>query len=139
MKACSKCGTEYPRDREHFYSSPRASDGLSSWCKPCQRESNRRHSKRTTLRRRDYRLRRSYGIGTAEYNQLLEAQGGVCAICSEECATGRALAVDHDHDSGAVRGLLCARCNRGLGMFGDNLDRLNQAVAYLKEASLCVC
>jgi hypothetical protein len=52
-----------------------------------------------------------------EYDQILAAQGGVCAICGNICRTGRALAVDHDHQNGVVRALLCLTCNRNLGIF----------------------
>jgi len=74
-------------------------------------------------------------VGLAEYNALLEIQGGVCAICgSDDPKTGgRSFAVDHDHVTGKVRGLLCSPCNRALGGFNDDPVRLQRAVDYLKE------
>ena len=80
-------------------------------------------------------LNRTYGIGLEKYNSLLSEQSGVCAICKTECVSGKKLAVDHNHDTGEVRGLLCCRCNRGLGNFNDNLDRLEEAVLYLQRYS----
>ena len=71
---------------------------------------------------------------------MLEAQGGVCAICEKpERSTSRygrikKLAVDHDHDTGAVRGLLCANCNKGIGNLGDDPDILIAGAAYLIAA-----
>ena len=78
-------------------------------------------------------LRRTYGIGLEKYNSLLSEQSGVCAICKNECVSGKKLAVDHDHYTGEVRGLLCCKCNRGLGNFGDNIDLLKSAVLYLEK------
>jgi len=67
------------------------------------------------------------------------SQNGVCAICSggetvKTRGTLRRLAVDHDHETGKVRGLLCNRCNNGLGNFRDDPDLLREAIAYLQEA-----
>ena len=67
----------------------------------------------------------------AEYNVLLERQGGSCAICGEKSRDR--LVVDHDHETGAVRGLLCSHCNLGLGLCRDNPVRINAAVAYLDK------
>ena len=81
-----------------------------------------------------------YGITPQEYDQRLAAQEGVCAICGKyETAKQnghiRALAVDHDHKTGKVRGLLCHRCNHGLGCFRDNLYNLIKAIHYLRDNS----
>lgn len=84
----------------------------------------------------DIHLRKAYGISLDTYNSLLEAQNGVCAICNcpeTSIRKGKvcALAVDHDHKMGKVRGLLCSKCNVGLGYFDDNPDRLRAAALYL--------
>jgi hypothetical protein len=63
--------------------------------------------------------------------QMLEDQGGVCAICFN----ARFLAVDHDHDTEQVRGLLCEHCNRGLGFFRDSVLALESAIEYLQRRS----
>ena len=80
--------------------------------------------------RRNTALKTLYGIGIAEYNQMYEQQGGACAIC-EETSDGN-LFVDHDHDTGAVRSLLCQKCNLGLGHFKDSPELLSKAYTYLK-------
>lgn len=72
------------------------------------------------------------GLTRAEYDGLLRAQDGVCAICGWECSSGRRLAVDHDHRTGKVRGLLCTKCNMGIGMFWDETDLLHKAADYLR-------
>lgn len=82
-----------------------------------------------------YVLRRTYGISLAEYNALLLAQGGVCGIC--KLATvgncGRRLYVDHDHETGKVRGILCGKCNSILGFAADVPGVLEAAVDWLKK------
>lgn len=65
---------------------------------------------------------------------MLAKQGGVCAICKnpeKSCARGYRLAVDHDHATKQVRGLLCVNCNQGLGHFRDSIPRLQAAIGYL--------
>lgn len=69
---------------------------------------------------------RLYGIDAEKVKSLLEKQGGVCAICGDEPNS-----VDHDHETGVVRGVLCKRCNSGLGQFKDSVGFLLNAVAYL--------
>lgn len=78
-------------------------------------------------------LRKRYGMTVAEFEEMERAQGGVCAICGRPETTRRLkrLSVDHDHDSGRVRGLLCNQCNTGIGLMGDDPDRLTAAAAYL--------
>jgi len=83
----------------------------------------------------DRYLKNTYQITIEDYQLSLEKQSGLCAICKSKCVSGRRLAVDHNHTTGEVRGLLCCKCNRGLGNFNDNLDLLEQAVLYLKSYS----
>lgn len=71
------------------------------------------------------------------YYAILEKQNGVCAICKTECSQGKMLAVDHCHELGHVRGLLCAACNMGLGMFKDRIDLFAKAIEYLIENEKC--
>jgi hypothetical protein len=76
-------------------------------------------------------------ISRETYDRIFEEQGGVCAIC-EEFPIGRELAVDHDHTTRAVRGLLCMRCNTGLGHFHDSIEILDRAIEYLSDHHLTV-
>ena len=88
------------------------------------------------LDRWDAIIRRTYGITLEQYNQMLEDQGGVCAICGKhDEVEGRRMAIDHNHDTGEVRGLLCGTCNRGLGNFQDNIEMLEKAKNYLVKYS----
>lgn len=83
---------------------------------------------------RGRRYERTYGITGEQYHEMLVSQSGVCAICGNEQVGGhRLLCVDHCHNSGQVRGLLCVSCNTGLGQFKDNPEFLKSAIRYLKE------
>ena len=82
---------------------------------------------------RERRYQREYGISTREYEVMLEAQAGGCALCGGVARDGRRLAVDHDHATGQARALLCNTCNTGIGMFADDVTLLRRAVAYLES------
>lgn len=98
-----------------------------------------RSTRRSGSTSRNDRLRKEYGISEAQYEALLRAQGGVCAIChrseSMRGAHGEAqpLSVDHDHSTGRVRGLLCDACNTGVGKFSEEPNRLRAAATYLEH------
>lgn len=88
------------------------------------------------LKNTEYRLKKRYGIGMPEYLELAEKQDRACAICGSECLTGMWLAVDHDHETDKVRGLLCFKCNTGLGHFNDDPKTLRKAAEYIENARL---
>jgi hypothetical protein len=101
---------------------------VTSYCKPCH-NARSRGSKDLVGGERTYHLRRRYGITAADADALLAAQGGLCAICRAAPAGH----VDHDHDTGAVRALLCFNCNGGLGQFKDDPALLRAAADYVEE------
>lgn len=81
-------------------------------------------------------LVKKYGITLEEYNLRLKNQNNVCAICkSSENTGGRALAVDHDHETGKIRGLLCSKCNVSLGNINDNVEILRKMIQYLEQSA----
>jgi hypothetical protein len=89
-------------------------------------------------RYRSNTLLKMYGITLIQYNAILEAQGGVCAICKKECHTGRNLAVDHCHTTNKVRGLLCGHCNQAVGKFQDDPDLMVAAAQYIIRSTTYV-
>ena len=100
----------------------------------------RMRSDKRTLHRRNFLTKKNGRIvkqrrflELSPYNFVLEKQNGVCAICHKKCSSGRALAIDHDHTTNEFRGLLCTKCNRGLGFFDDGIDLLESAIKYLKQ------
>lgn len=79
-------------------------------------------------------LRKNYGITLEDYNRMYEEHNGCCAICGRHSDEEHfALAVDHNHNTNAVRGLLCGYCNRALGGFQDSVDILSKAIDYLTK------
>lgn len=160
MKACARCRQE--KQLDEFIKSNRAKSGRGSYCYPCDRarkkewrEANpehvsdyfkaykkewragRREEERNQSRK--YRLKREYGLTVEQYDDMLQRQGGACAICKSDdlqvIKTGRvrALSVDHCHETGDVRGLLCSNCNVGLGYLRDSVDIIDGAIGYLQE------
>lgn len=83
---------------------------------------------------RDKTLRKKYGITAADYARLFDEQGGVCKVCKKPPTGNRRLAVDHDHATGKVRGLVHSKCNSGIGMLGDTLAGVLNAVTYLQDS-----
>lgn len=93
-----------------------------------------RGRERNTFHANASQRRSKYGVSPEQYDEMRERQGG-CAVCgAERSVDGRALAVDHDHQTGHVRGLLCSSCNQGIGRFKDNPERLRAAALYLEES-----
>jgi hypothetical protein len=82
---------------------------------------------------RNYHLKSKYNITLDEFEDRAEAIDYKCEICGSEERLHKNLVVDHNHDTGEVRGLICSGCNSGLGQFRDNPDVLESALLYLKE------
>lgn len=99
-KICGICGENKPVSQ--FNRRRKNTEYYNSWCKEC-----------TIAYQRDGQYRRKFGISTEIYEKMLEEQGGVCDICKRPPKNNR-LSVDHDHDTGAIRGLLCPPCNRSI-------------------------
>jgi hypothetical protein len=152
MKHCSACGTPHPVEEFHRDSS--TATGLTSACRrarakygsgardPEKRrrvEAAYRERNRDAIRERGRKRWRTdqlpalYGITVEQYDEMIARQQGKCAICSYEPAPGeRRLSVDHDHGTGAVRALLCGRCNVALGMLREDPDLIRAAAEYLE-------
>ena len=122
-RTCRRCGSR--RVASKFTLRP-PRRGAHGWCDPCVQEFNR-----------DWNLRKRYGITAEDYDEMHEAQGGKCMCCGDEVSDygrGSRLHVDHCHETGAVRGLLCQRCNLLIGHADECTDRLRSAVEYLEAA-----
>lgn len=103
-------------------------------CVACNKEWRRTHKESEQYRRRRYHRKAAYGIAPDDYDRMLAEQDYRCLICGifHEDAVHGTLCVDHDHDSGAVRGLLCHKCNSALGQLQDSSELLFKAAEYLK-------
>jgi Recombination endonuclease VII len=97
------------------------------------KEHRKKFPEKFHARDRLYHLKNNFGMTEEEYGKLLNQQAGVCAICRRKCVSGRRLAIDHDHTTKKVRGLLCMKCNRSLGGFDDDPQLLVRAIDYLLE------
>lgn len=114
-KLCLKCGEVKPWSEWHRNAT--ASDGLSTRCKACRATEGRaRH------------LKRHYGLTEAERDEMVASQMGLCVICLDAPAAH----VDHCHETGRVRGVLCFNCNSAIGKLGDDPDAVRRAAAYLE-------
>jgi Recombination endonuclease VII len=160
MKICSRCKnykelTEFSKHRGH-------NDGLNSWCKKCRsefrkkpenrnkdrilgilwrkknpekaKEQSRKARERHPDKSRKFFLKDLYGMTIEQYNLLFEKQQGKCAICERhQSELTKRLHVDHNHNTGKTRGLLCHYCNTALGSFKEDITLLNKAIEYLKN------
>lgn len=87
-------------------------------------------------RKRDYQFRKKYSISLDEWNDILASQGGACAICQTTDFGKKGPVVDHCHEFGTVRGILCTPCNMGIGAFRDRPGILRAALKYLDKEHL---
>ncbi len=102
-------------------------------CRDCRAAISRAHYRRYPERDRNRRLKKMFGISLEEYNQLLAAQGGGCAICGTK-PKNRALHVDHNHKTGDVRGILCWWCNGLVGKLRDRPELADACATYLRRS-----
>jgi hypothetical protein len=151
-KLCTQCGNP-----GEFGKRKRSKDGLKSACNKCSAKYQKRwyaantekfkgyvqrwnvlHPEQYKAVRRPSFLKRLYGMSIEDFTLMLEAQDNKCAICHLEFNDSRVPFVDHDHEIAkvdkrkSVRGLLCHRCNVGLGQFDENPQRLSAAIEYLQ-------
>ena len=130
MKACPVCAISKPLDR--YWKGQYC-------CIDCQKEKQKNSwGSRSPKKRLEQHLKYKYGVTHAEFSQQWDEQGGCCAICRDELPDlmtyenrRRGYAIDHNHDTGEFRGILCLKCNSLLGMAKDSTDVLKKAIEYL--------
>lgn len=150
MKKCCRC--EKLKDFSCYHKKSHSPDGRRSSCKECDANYNRQKRRGTYVSfsrkpkypftghylskdyKRNNHLLVHYGITIEHYREMVKKQKGLCAICDNNLE--ELLCVDHDHQTGAVRGLLCHKCNQGIGLFKDNQKLLRRAIKYLNKALL---
>lgn len=98
----------------------------------CRAWDRARGGRHTPESRRREKLKSRYGISPEQYDEMLKRQGGVCAVCEKNGHTKHPLHVDHDHETGQVRALLCAKCNIALGSMDEDADRIKALAAYIE-------
>ena len=136
-KRCCHCKKVKPV--EDFHRDKTTSDGLNRRCNICDGESNKAYYQSKHESEPEYyqnqHLKTRFGITLADYDKMAEIQNGVCAICSEsEVRKDRArLSIDHNHETGKIRALLCDRCNRLIGIAKEDIILLNKVIKYLRS------
>lgn len=148
-KKCRACGAEKPlSDFQTYRRGDTGNIQVRSKCIPCYREMHREFAKKPEQRayrrnlhkkwsatedgkawRRRNRLKRLYGLTEEAYDEMVKSSGGKCSVCLSD----EELVVDHDHSSGRVRGILCDRCNKALGLVYDKADLLEGLIRYLNK------
>ncbi len=145
MKTCTKCQKPYPL--EDFHNDKNAKDGKRSQCRHCVLAANRAWQakdperaraawRKSFLKNYDTKKRRlkvieSYGLTEKQYETLRQIKPGCCHIC--EKPFGARENIDHCHETGKVRGLLCFRCNTAIGSFDDNVKVMKRAIEYVEQ------
>lgn len=146
-KVCGACKRFLPFEEFSWNSGPKncGRKYRCSKCRECAKARAREwyHNPHKKRKRRNTQMRCMYeGFTLAEYEAMWDAQGGRCASCGvhesdlpldKRTNKPRQLDIDHDHATGAVRALLCPRCNMGLGCFGDDIQKLQAAISYLQK------
>ena len=137
MKKCNRCRIVKPLD--DFYEHKKARDGRFNFCKLCHGIGTRKwraeHPEKTKKYARKHFIRNRYGLEPLWHLSLLREHDFKCAICgaTQSDASKAELSIDHDHETGKIRGVLCGNCNNGLGRFKDDIDLLRKAVSYLEK------
>lgn len=132
MKICKECGITKPITEFNKAASYKGQPRYHARCKPCHSIKRKQWRNYDPIKYRDSFLKRVYGISSKEYDELLEKQNQVCAICLNKCPSGRYLAVDHCHETKRVRGLLCCNCNRAIGLLNDDIENITRAKEYIE-------
>jgi hypothetical protein len=135
MKTCSKCGIQQPL--KNFHKDSKRPDGVRASCKACYSLFHKNYYKNNTekvkAKNKKMWLERKYNMSIEQYEKMKKEQNGKCAICFSTLKEGFLTHVDHDHNNGKIRGLLCRWCNTALGNFKDSILNLKNAVEYLKK------
>lgn len=127
LRICTKCSI--PKELEEFRSSKKGSLGLAAECRSCERAYQIARSRKYPDYQRHNRFRRLYQLTPEQIAQKLKEQNNCCALC---LISGQKLHIDHNHETGTVRGLICFACNAALGLCKDSLSWLYSAIQYLE-------
>lgn len=131
-KVCKKCNV--PKSLDMFSVQRGMTDGLRAYCKTCNSLLYKEYCLANPLKVKDAYYRKMYGITLEQYDAMFTLQNGACAICLQpETAKGKCLAVDHSAITKQVRGLLCHKCNSGLGQFNHEPELLMAGAKYLER------
>lgn len=126
---CKECRAE--KQRAYWASLPIEVRRKRQMSLEAQKRYRQNNLEKTKQMSREGHIRRKFGLTVEEYESMLNSQNKVCAICKQDCNTGNRLAVDHNHKTGKIRGLLCKNCNTSIGLLKENINVLENAIIYL--------
>lgn len=132
-KRCSKCGKE--KVLRDFVPRPHTKAGYYPHCRHCASAQALVRYRRTRTIVSEKNRMKKYGLGAQDIAAMLSAQRWECPICRAEL-TGQSACVDHDHNTGRIRGLLCRRCNIAIGLLDDRVGACEAAIRYLGGADI---
>lgn len=142
---CCTCKLKLPLTA--FRNDSNRKNGKSIQCKPCRsvwyeanketqrakgRAWHKKNPERSKFNSWKFKLKKKFGLEAAEYQAMHDTQHGKCAICCQP-SPNQALSVDHNHITGQIRALLCSKCNFAIGLFKEDVVRLESAIHYLKR------
>ena len=131
-KICARCKGDPKPISEFYFSESR--NRYICYCNDCQEIKQKEYRKRNKDKKIRNRLNRKYGITPEDRAELLRLQDDKCAICGiEEKFLIKGLYIDHDHETGEIRGLLCSSCNTALGLLKEDINSLKKVIKYLKS------
>lgn len=154
MKRCSKCKEVLTVENGIVRKTGPATGKFRSECRKCGtelakawktqnpdrvREQSRNWKAKHPEKAAGYKRKSAYGISVAEFESLVCKQGNLCGICRGPMVPSKNQHVDHNHETGEIRGLLCSKCNTGLGLLGDSPELLRAAAAYLEACAPPEC
>lgn len=144
FKACTKCKNDVPLNG--YYKNKNNKDGLDYSCKSCRKSSFSKYHSDNLESRKEYQqkwrdsnkekikesfIKYRYKVTIEEVNSIFENQGMCCAICGTDTPTKKGWCIDHCHNTGLVRGVLCSKCNTAIGLLDENIDTMTSAIEYI--------
>lgn len=131
LSYCPKC--DETKSLSEFTKDKHTAFGIAIYCKTCHRKKGKNRYVTHKNEHKNNHLKSDYNITLEQYNEMLIKQNNKCAICGNMNNINRLMCVDHNHLNGKIRGLLCNRCNMGIGSFIDDIDLLKKAIKYLEN------
>lgn len=134
LYTCTRCKEEKLETEFYVRKGRPNGKGRLSECKECTKKRTSKRYKKDPDLINDKRAAKLYGLSLQEVVQMRKDANGICAVCNREgLHHHKRLVIDHDHETGAVRGLICSRCNSAIGFLGDNIDNVENLLLYLKK------
>lgn len=135
IKKCSKC--QENKNIELFGIKKYNNDGLNHYCKECENKRSKLKYSKPEFKdnKKYYQIERKYGLTKGEYFDKLKNQNNKCNICEVDLLNDKDTHIDHSHNTGKVRDILCKKCNNLLGSVNEDIDYLNRLINYINKHS----